>query len=106
MKPLTILAAVFAAISLVAQDAKHPAFHETNHAKAPAGLTAYQPVKGLTGELRSVGADTMEAITKGWIAGFTKIYPDVKISMEAKASGTAGAAVGGGGARLCPRARA
>jgi phosphate transport system substrate-binding protein len=105
MKTLTVVVAMLAPLSLPAQDAKHPAFHETNHAKAPAGLTAYKPVKGLSGQLRSVGADTMEAITKGWIAGFTKIYPDVKISMEAKASGTAGPALVDGRAELGPVAR-
>jgi phosphate transport system substrate-binding protein len=105
MKTLTILVAVLAPLSLPAQDAKHPAFHETNRAKAPAGLIAYKPVKGLSGQLRSVGADTMEAITKGWIEGFTKIYPDVKISMEAKASGTAGPALVDGSADMGPVAR-
>jgi phosphate transport system substrate-binding protein len=105
MKTLTILVAVLAPLSLPGQDAKHPAFHETNRAKAPAGLIAYKPVKGLSGQLRSVGADTMEAITKGWIEGFTKIYPDVKISMEAKASGTAGPALVDGSADMGPVAR-
>jgi phosphate transport system substrate-binding protein len=105
MKQVTILVATFATISLFAQDAKHPAFHETNHAKAPAGLTAYKPAQNLSGELRSVGADTMETLTKGWIDGFTKMYPSVKVSMEAKASGTAGPALVDGTADMGPVAR-
>jgi phosphate transport system substrate-binding protein len=105
MKNLAILVAALATICLSAQDSKHPAFHETNHAKAPAGLSAYKPVPGLSGQLRSVGADTMEKITQGWIDGFTKIYPAVKISMEAKASGTAGPALVAGTADLGPVAR-
>jgi phosphate transport system substrate-binding protein len=105
MKKLTVLVALFATLPLIAQDAKHPAFHETNHAKAPAGLTAYKPVKGLSGQLRSVGADTMEAITKNWLDGFAKLYPDVKFTMEAKASGTAGPALVDQTADLGPVAR-
>ena len=108
MKKLTVPVAMFATLWLVsgvAQDAKHPAFHETNHAKAPAGLTAYKPVSGLSGQLRSVGADTMEAITKNWLEGFNKIYPDVKFTMEAKASGTAGPALVDGTSDLGPVAR-
>jgi phosphate transport system substrate-binding protein len=105
MKRLMILAAALGAIASMAQDAKHPAFHETNHAKAPAGLTPYKPVPGLSGSLRSVGADTMETITRGWIDGFTKIYPGVTISMEAKASGTAGPALVDATADMGPVAR-
>ena len=86
MKTVPYCIAVLCAACLMAQDAKHPAFHETNHAKAPAGLKPYKPVQGLSGHLRSVGADTMEQITKGWIDRFIKIYPDVKISMEANSS--------------------
>jgi phosphate transport system substrate-binding protein len=104
MKKLTMLVA-FATLSLFAQDSKHPAYHETNHAKAPGGLTAYRPVKGISGQLRSVGADTMEQITKNWLDGFAKIYPDVRFTMEAKASGTAGPALVDATADLGPVAR-
>ncbi len=105
MRIACIAAALSATLMLLAQDAKHPAFHETYHAKAPAGLTAYKPVQGVSGSLRSVGADTMEKITRNWIEGFTKIYPGVKFSMEAKASGTAGPALVEGSADLGPIAR-
>jgi phosphate transport system substrate-binding protein len=105
MKTSTLLVAMIATLSLPAQDAKHPAFHETNHAKAPAGLTSYKAVKGLSGQLRSVGADTMETITKNWLEGFSKIYADVKFTMEAKASGTAGPALVDGTSDLGPVAR-
>jgi phosphate transport system substrate-binding protein len=101
----TILIAGAGWISLLGQDAKHPAYHETNHAKIPNGLTPYKPVTGLSGQLRSVGADTMEKITSGWIDGFTRIYPSVKISMEAKASGTAAPALVAGTADMGPVAR-
>ena len=81
----------------------HPT--ETLHAKASPALPAYKPVANLSGEIRSVGADTMEDLMKLWIAGFQKIYPNVKIQMEAKASGTAAPALTNGTADIGPVAR-
>jgi phosphate transport system substrate-binding protein len=90
------------ALSLQAQ---HKAYHETNHASLGAGIPVYIPVKGLSGELASVGADTMESLMKLWMEGFNKLYPDVLVTMEAKASGTAGPALTAGTAQLGPVAR-
>jgi phosphate transport system substrate-binding protein len=85
--------------------AQHKEYHETNHASLEAGIPAYTPVKGLSGELVSVGADTMENLMKLWIEDFNKLYPDVHFTMEAKASGTAGPALTAGRAQLGPVAR-
>jgi phosphate transport system substrate-binding protein len=65
----------------------------------------YTPVNGLSGELASVGADTMESLMKLWIEDFNKLYPDVHFTMESKASGTAGPALTAGKAQLGPVAR-
>jgi phosphate binding protein len=89
----------------VAQHAVKGEFQETFHAQPFAGVPAYTPVGSLSGQLRSVGADTMETLMKYWIADFQKIYPAVTISMEAKASGTAGPALTNGSADLGPVAR-
>src|SRR5260370_15967292 len=88
-----------AALSLQAQ---HKTYHETNHATLEAGIPAYIPVKGLSGELVSVGADTMESLMKLWTEDFSKLYPDVHFTMEAKASGTAGPALTTGGSQPRP----
>ena len=91
-----------AALNLHAQ---HKEYHETNHASLEAGIPAYTPVKSLSGELVSVGADTMESLMKLWIEDFIRLYPDVHFTMEAKASGTAGPALTAGRAQLGPVAR-
>jgi phosphate transport system substrate-binding protein len=89
----------------VAQHAVKGEFQESNHAKPFAGIPAYKPVASLSGHLQSIGADTMEALVKYWIEDFQKLYPNVKIDMEAKASGTAGPALTEGKADLGPVAR-
>jgi len=101
------LLAVSAVIGLATMSlhAQHKAYHETNHATLEPGIPAYTPVKGLSGELVSVGADTMESLMKLWIEDFDKVYPDVHFTMEAKASGTAGPALTAGRAQLGPVAR-
>src|SRR6266481_1788579 len=102
--PLLIVAALLAIPSL-AQHAVKGEFKETNHAQPVAGIPAYKPVASLSGHMQSVGADTMETLMKYWIEDFQKTYPDVKIDMEAKASGTAGPALTAGTADLGPVAR-
>ena len=77
-------------------------FQETLHAKADTGFPEYKPSGELTGRLRSVGADTIEALMKMWIDDFNKLYPGIHFTMEAKASGTAGPALTDGSADLGP----
>jgi phosphate transport system substrate-binding protein len=85
--------------------AEHPKFNETFHAKANPDLPVYKSSTTLSGSMKSVGADTMEELMKLWIADFHKMYPDVSIDMEAKASGTAGPALTEGTAQIGPVAR-
>jgi phosphate transport system substrate-binding protein len=104
--PAAMLMAATALVSRSsAQHAVKGEFNETNHAKPVAGIPAYQPVPSLSGHLQSIGADTMETLMKYWIEDFQKLYPNVKIDMEAKASGTAGPALTAGKADLGPVAR-
>ena len=105
-----IASACLAAATLLAplSNAQHAVkgeFRETNRAKPFSGVPAYKPAPALTGHLQSVGADTMETLMKYWIEDFQKLYPGVKIDMEAKASGTAGPALTEGKADLGPVAR-
>ena len=88
-----------------AQHAVKGEFRETNHAKPFSGVPAYKPAGALSGHLQSIGADTMEVLMKYWIEDFQKLYPGMKIDMEAKASGTAGPALTEGKADLGPVAR-
>ncbi len=101
----TLVCAALLAIPLHAQHAVKGEFHEPNHAAPFAGVPTYKPAAPLSGHLQSVGADTMETLMQYWIEDFQKLYPGVKIDMEAKASGTAGPALSEGKADLGPVAR-
>ena len=100
-----LLLAALCAVSCAAQHAVKGEFQETLHAKADKGFPEYKPSGALSGALRSVGADTMEALMKMWMEDFKKLYPGIQFTMEAKASGTAGPALTDGSADLGPVAR-
>jgi phosphate transport system substrate-binding protein len=53
-------------------------------------IPAYKPVKGLAGTLKGVESNTVTDVTGAWIDGFTKIYPNVKISVDIGGSGQGG----------------
>jgi phosphate transport system substrate-binding protein len=107
MKLLFPLVALFAlsVFPVAAQHDAKPVVKETMHAKPVRGLPSYHASGALSGEIRSVGADTMESLMKLWIEGFTKLYPNVHFTMEAKASGTAVPAFIAGTSDIGPVAR-
>jgi phosphate transport system substrate-binding protein len=59
-------------------------------AKVDPSIPAYKPVKGLAGELKGVESNTVTGLEERWIAEFTKIYPNVKISVDIGGSGQGG----------------
>jgi phosphate transport system substrate-binding protein len=68
-------------------------------------LPAYKPVSGLSGKIASVGSDTLSTLMKQWTEGFKALYPDVKIDVESKGSGTAPPALIEGVSQLGPMSR-
>jgi len=102
---LCLTAVLASASALAAQHAIKGEFQENFHAKFDPSLASYKPAMSVKGEIRSVGADTMESLSKMWSEGFTKLYPDVHFSIEAKASGTAGPALVDGASDIGPVAR-
>jgi phosphate transport system substrate-binding protein len=90
---------------LAAQHAIKGEFSESLHARLDPSLVSYKAATGMKGEIRSVGADTMEELTKLWIAGFRKVQPGATFTIEAKASGTAVPALTDGTADIGPCAR-
>src|SRR6185503_12128069 len=50
---------------------------------------AYQKSSGISGNVNSVGSDTMNNMMTLWAESFIKMYPNVKIQVEGKGSGTA-----------------
>ncbi|AFM23691.1 PstS family phosphate ABC transporter substrate-binding protein [Desulfomonile tiedjei] len=69
-------------------------------------LQAYQTVSGISGNLKSVGSDTLNNLMALWSEGFRAKYPSVKISVEGKGSSTAPPALIEGTAQFGPMSRA
>jgi phosphate transport system substrate-binding protein len=70
-----------------------------------ANLPAYTPVSGVSGNLNSIGSDTLNNLMTYWAEGFKTLYPNVNIQIEGKGSSTAPPALVGGTAQLGPMSR-
>jgi phosphate transport system substrate-binding protein len=68
-------------------------------------LVTYRAVSAVSGNLSSVGSDTMVNLMTLWAEGFQKFYPNVKIQIEGKGSSTAPPALIAGTAQLGPMSR-
>jgi phosphate transport system substrate-binding protein len=68
-------------------------------------LPSYQKVSGVSGNLNSIGSDTMNNLMTYWAEGFAKVYPNVKIGVEGKGSSTAPPALIARTAQLGPMSR-
>jgi phosphate transport system substrate-binding protein len=67
-----------------------------------ASLPAYQAVEGVSGQIKSVGSDTLDNEMALWAKGFESFYPDVKIEIEGKGSATAPPALLEGASQFGP----
>jgi phosphate transport system substrate-binding protein len=68
-------------------------------------LPKYKKVQGISGNLSSIGSDTMNNLMTLWAEGFKKLYPGVNVQVEGKGSGTAPPALVEGTAQLGPMSR-
>jgi phosphate transport system substrate-binding protein len=69
-------------------------------------LKPYSGVSGVSGNLNSIGSDTLNNLMTLWAEGFRAIYPNVNIQIEGKGSTTAPPALIEGTAQLAPMSRA
>ena len=69
-------------------------------------LKGYVKVTGVSGNVNSIGSDTLNNLMTLWAEGFRKQYPSVKIQIEGKGSSTAPPALIEGTAQLGPMSRA
>ena len=69
------------------------------------GLAAYKAVSGVSGNISSVGSDTLNNLMTLWAETFQKFYPNAKIQIEGKGSSTAPPALIAGTAQLGPMSR-
>jgi len=73
--------------------------------KVDPNIPHYTKVAGISGNLSSIGSDTMNNLLTLWLEGFKKYYPNVNIQVEGKGSSTAPPALISGTAQLGPMSR-
>ena len=66
----------------------------------------YAKVGGVSGNLNSIGSDTLNNLMTLWAEGFKQAYPNVRIQIEGKGSSTAPPALISGTAQVGPMSRA
>jgi phosphate transport system substrate-binding protein len=71
-----------------------------------AKVKAYEKVSGISGNLNSVGSDTLNNLMTYWGEAFQKEYPNVKVQIKGEGSATAPPALTEGTAQLGPMSRA
>lgn len=98
MKNIKTLAA-FAFAAFVATNA----FAQSSHVDP--NLPSYEKKSGITGNLNSIGSDTLNNLMTFWAEEFKKAYPNVNIQIEGKGSSTAPPALIEGTAQLGPMSR-
>ncbi len=73
--------------------------------KVDAGLSDYSRASGVSGNLSSVGSDTLANLMTLWAEEFKRIYPNVNIQIQAAGSSTAPPALTEGTSNLGPMSR-
>jgi len=69
-------------------------------------IPGYQKTSGVSGNINSVGSDTMNNLMTLWSESFIKMYPNVKVQVEGKGSSTAPPALIAGTSQFGPMSRA
>ena len=65
-------------------------------------LPEYKATTGVSGNVNSIGSDTLNNLMTLWAEGFKKAYPNVNIQIEGKGSSTAPPALIAGTAQIGP----
>ncbi len=73
--------------------------------KLDPALHSYKAVSGVSGNISSIGSDTLNNLMTLWAESFNKFYPNAKIQIEGKGSSTAPPALISGTAQLGPMSR-
>jgi phosphate transport system substrate-binding protein len=73
--------------------------------KVDSAIPAYQKTSGVSGNVSSIGSDSMNNLMTLWAETFRKFYPNVRIQVEGKGSSTAPPALIAGTAQFGPMSR-
>lgn len=92
---LCLSSLIFAALPTLAEEKSH----------LDPALPAYTAVSGISGNLNSIGSDTLNNLMTLWAEGFKKAYPNVNVQIEGKGSSTAPPALIEGTAQIGPMSR-
>jgi phosphate transport system substrate-binding protein len=68
-------------------------------------VASYVKTTGISGNMNSVGSDTLNNVMTLWAEKFSNYYPNVKVQVEGKGSGTAPPALISGTSQLGPMSR-
>jgi phosphate transport system substrate-binding protein len=77
----------------------------TGQVKVDAKLKNYTAVGGVSGNIKSVGSDTMNNLMTLWAEKFISMYPNVRAEIEGKGSSTAPPALIAGASNFGPMSR-
>lgn len=102
-KPVPALAA--AAVAAVSSILLLSGTLEAQTVKVDPSIAAYKRASGVSGNLNSIGSDTLNNLMTFWAEGYKKAYPNVNIQIEGKGSSTAPPALTEGTAQLGPMSR-
>jgi phosphate transport system substrate-binding protein len=73
--------------------------------KVDPAIGEYEKTSGVSGNLDSIGSDTLNNLMTLWAEGFQKLYPNVRIQIEGKGSSTAPPALIKATAQIGPMSR-
>jgi len=99
MKPAKILLTAILATGLVYTT------QASAMAEVDAGVPSYHKASGVSGNLSSVGSDTLANLMTFWGEEFKRLYPNVNIQIQAAGSSTAPPALTEGTSNLGPMSR-
>jgi len=80
-------------------------FAVADQVKLDPALPSYKAVSGGSGNISSIGSDTLNNLMTHWAETFQKFYPNAKVQIEGKGSSTAPPALISGTAQLGPMSR-
>lgn len=73
--------------------------------KVDANIPDYRAVSGISGNISSIGSDTLNNLMTLWAEAFNRVYPNTRVQIEGKGSSTAPPALISGTAQLGPMSR-
>src|SRR6058998_2749329 len=94
----TVMALAVAALTVTAGAA-------IGQTKLDPDLAPYKTVSGVSGNVSSVGSDTLNNLMTHWAESFQRFYPNAKVQIEGKGSSTAPPALIAGTSQLGPMSR-